>query len=109
MGSFVSGLDRETVRVDGRLSFVGSGDVLSRQRVADSLTTKHCTIQSTQDEALVSPRFYQRDQRKVKSRIAGHMRHSGYPVDALLAKARHDAGHRKTQRDTLELPVCTTR
>ena len=58
VGSFVSELDQE--RDDSRrwpLS-VGSCDVLSSQRVACSPTTRHCPIQSTHDEGLVSSHFY---------------------------------------------------
>ena len=73
------------------------------QRVAGSSTARHCTTQSTHDETLVSPRFYWGVQSKVKISIAGHMRYSGYPVDALPTRARHGAGHKKIQRNTLEL------
>ena len=49
---------------------------MSSQRVAGSPTARHCTTQSIHDEALLSPHFYERDQRKVKHRIARHMRYS---------------------------------
>ena len=66
-------------------------------------TTRHCTTQSTHDEALIFPHLYRRHQLKVKNRSTGHLRHSGYSVDSLSSEARHEASYSNTQRYSLKL------
>ena len=103
VGSFVSGLARETIPVDGPLSFVGSGDVLSSQRVAGSPTARHCTTKSTHDEALVSPHFYQQNQRNQGPKqdfiqdtcVILNTQWMVFP-----SEARHGAGYRNTHKET---------
>ena len=114
VGNFVSGLGRETIHFDGPFSFVGSGYVLSSQRVAGSPTARHCTTQSTHDETLVSAHFYQWDQRKVKARIAGHVCHSGFWTPSGCLTGRYSSRRWLQEHTTKHLgayciPVCTTR
>ena len=102
VGSFVIGLDRQTIALDGPLSFVGSGAVLSSQRVFRGQETVPPNRHTMKHWSLLI--FYQRDlNARAKTALQDICVVLDTLLDALLNKARHGADHRKTQ-DALELP-----
>ena len=102
VGSFVIGLDRQTIALDDPLSFVGSGAVLSSQRVFRRQETVPPNRHTMKHWSLLI--FYQRDlNARAKTALQDICVVLDTLLDALLNKARHGADHRKTQ-DALELP-----
>ena len=96
VGSSGRGHDRARVPVNASVSVLGGGDVLPSQRCVAPAPAGHRTAQSTHSATLVSTHLHQRDQHKIKNRVAGHVRRSGLSVEAVHSGAHHSAGHKKS-------------